>query len=84
MLKNRTVRIVYRRQGSEGSTKAINSEHSRRKTFRNFGATCATQIFYNVITDDNDNKVTDPADSGRLVFDWFTTGKLKSLTRTCN
>jgi hypothetical protein len=75
MLKNCTVRIIYRRQNYEGG-KDMNTEHSRLKTFRHFGATAGKQKFYNVIRDEEGKKVADPEDNGKSVYQWYNQGKL--------
>lgn len=76
MLKNRVVRVLYIRQNYEGGTKDMNSEHSRRKIFKEFGKNTADQIFYNTTKDSFGNKVIDSEDTGRSVYDWFNRGRL--------
>jgi hypothetical protein len=73
MLKNCTVRIIYRRQNYEGG-KDMNTEHNRLRTFRHFGATAGEQKFYNVIRDEEGKKVVDPKDNGIYVYQWYNQG----------
>jgi hypothetical protein len=77
MLKNRTVRIVYRRQNYDNG-KDMNSEHSRLKVFKHFGAATAEQLFFEVIQDAEGKKTIKLDDEGTSVYNLFTRRKKPS------
>jgi hypothetical protein len=78
MLKNRTVRIIYRRQNYEGG-KDMNAEHSRVKIFKHFGVVTSKQLFYEVSQDEDGKKSTEDSDHDTTVYDLLTRRKYPGL-----